>query len=149
MDKTDFCFWHLDFIRGFHPDLIHRTWIKSIHKLCFSLRILNGHISTNTFREKCKQMYVVTKTGMHSRKQTGEHTDNTLKIKRQASTPTNSLEISSTYSPWCISVVIVNQEKSTNRGKSTFHSSITLVKNVSWSPSTSALCCWSGSELFD
>jgi hypothetical protein len=43
---------------------------------------------------------------------------NTLKIYRQASTPTNFLETSSTYSPWCISVFIINQEKSTNRGKS-------------------------------
>ena len=41
----------------------------------FFLAYSKRTLSTNTFREKCKQMYVVTKTGRRSRIQTGEHTD--------------------------------------------------------------------------
>jgi hypothetical protein len=40
----------------------------------FSFAYSKRTISSNAFREKYKQMYVVTKTGRRSRKQTGEHT---------------------------------------------------------------------------
>jgi hypothetical protein len=75
----------MDFIH----DLIHRTWIQSIHKLCFPLGIINGHISTNAFREK----WLRRQGGAPVNRQ--ESTPiNTLKIYRQASTPRNSFETS-------------------------------------------------------